>query len=133
MKFVLTALNKNFNVKAASIRVRLKTGAWRSGQIFWTKPIRLDRPSPKGPQPSLFLVPQDKHVSVLTIVECDHVHEVYIPFIIDYSGDPTLDEIELRRTDYAENDQIVRIFLKDVDMKNVIYEENLWRSLTTQS
>ena len=130
LKLSIIALNKNFNLKDIELYVKYPSDNKKyKGEIYrcHNQIFNIDV-NGKTIRKKL-KIPNDQHISSISILEKDKVNSCYVLCIVDKSNYELFEEFEFRFYDYRGNCKKLIVSRKDIDVKRILYEKRIWEEL----
>jgi len=131
-KLVLTALNRDFNVKTIEVYVKYPNDSQTyKGITFYSSEHVMPVKTKNGETKTKILkIPPSEHVALLTVLEHGRVTTVFIPFIVDKGTFSFFSEIEFKFYDYEDKTRSFIVKKEDMDIPNTLYEEQYWTEVS---
>ena len=124
-KFSFISLNKSFNINKVDVSVKYPgEGELRKGIIFYSPKTKI---SFEGEGSTKFLnIPVEEHISSLLVLEQNKPIPVFVPFGISRPSYEHFEYIQLKFIDFDGLERIIEFHKKDIDVKNIVFEEKYW-------
>ncbi|MEB2777959.1 hypothetical protein SYJ56_21775 [Algoriphagus sp. D3-2-R+10] len=126
LKLSITCINKNFNVKDISIRVKYQNNnEWYTGNINWAHTSIWAMPGTTGETKKLIL-PNEQFLGFTNWIEKDVSKFYYLTFFVEKEELQEYETIVLTFQNYILNSQEIRIVASEIDRHQILWDDSIW-------
>ena len=128
LKLSITCINKNFNVKKISIRVKYENNKeWFNGNISWSHTSIWAMPGNSNEKKKLIL-PNEQFLGFTNFIEKDVSKFYYLTFFVEKEDLQEYEIIELTFHDYKKNKKKVIFKATDIDSYQILWDNSIWEN-----
>ncbi len=126
LKLSLIVLNKNFDVKSIVVGMKyLNDERMYKGTIFRSNTFSTTFANKEGTYK--LTIPSEQDILSLTALDRDVPTNYYLTFFVDKANFQDFEEIELTFTNYKKVEKKLRLYRKDIDSINALFEDEVWK------
>lgn len=128
LKLSITCINKNFNVKDISIRVKYQNNnEWYTGNTNWAHTSIWAMPGNNSGKKKLIL-PNEQFLGFTNLIEKDVSKFYYLTFFVEKEDLQEYESIVLTFHNYNLNTQEIRIVASEIDQHQILWDDSIWEN-----